>query len=145
MMPSALFCPKCLTIAVAITLATAMTVPAAAQTSGLRPFPLKNNTAKKRSVKISVSYQFFLEGNTSTMKEQASLADTGRKHLYQLLAKECDVLLDTIATTCAIERANVNSQLRQARRRLQQGVRISGSATYRINLRENKPNSERDN
>lgn len=108
---------------------------ASAQTPGLKPFPLGGNAAVADSdVKISVSYQFFLEGDTSSMEEQAALADNGRKHLYGLLARECEVLLSTIAQTCAIERANVNSQLRDNGRR-REGVRISGSATYRIALK----------
>jgi hypothetical protein len=106
--------------------------------SALQPFPITGTSrtapAGDDSVKISVSYQFFLEGETDTMEEQAKLADQGRKHLYQLLANECVVLKQTIAATCAIERANVNAQLRDGQRRRQAGVRISGSATYRISL-----------
>ncbi len=113
--------------------------PALAQSSGLQPFPLGGSDGasdgSSKNVKISVSYQFFLEGDTSSMEEQAVLADKGRKQLYVLLANECVVLKQTIADTCAIERANVNAQLRN-RTRQQEGVRISGSATYRISLKE---------
>jgi CRISPR/Cas system CSM-associated protein Csm3 (group 7 of RAMP superfamily) len=112
--------------------------PGLAQSSTLQPFPLggkDSSTASSKNVKISVSYQFFLEGDTSSMEEQASLADKGRKQLYVLLANECVVLKQTIAETCAIDRANVNAQLRNRNRR-QEGVRISGSATYRISLKD---------
>ena len=113
--------------------------PALAQSSGLQPFPIGGNentsTASSENVKISVSYQFFLEGDTSSMEEQTSLADRGRKQLYVLLANECVVLKQTIAETCAIDRANVNAQLRN-RNSQQEGVRISGSATYRISLKQ---------
>ena len=113
--------------------------PGLSQSSSLQPFPLggKDDTsaASSKNVKISVSYQFFLEGDTSSMEEQASLADKGRKQLYVLLANECVVLKQTIAETCAIDRANVNAQLRNRNRR-QEGVRISGSATYRISLKD---------
>ena len=113
--------------------------PALAQSSGLQTFHLGGSDGatdgSSKNVKISVSYQFFLEGDTSSMEEQAALADKGRKQLYVLLANECVVLKQTIADTCAIERANVNAQLRN-RTRQQEGVRISGSATYRISLKE---------
>lgn len=118
----------------------ALAGPAVAQTPGLQPFPLGGSAAagaaedKGKSVTISVSYQFFLEGDTSSMEEQTKLADQGRKQLYVLLANECVVLKQTIAETCAIDRANVNAQLRNNTRR-QDGVRISGSATYRIGLK----------
>jgi hypothetical protein len=110
-----------------------------AQSTPLKPFPIlgKTDSASNGMVKISVSYQFFLEGDTRSMENQAGLADQGRKHVYILLAKECVVLKETIAETCAIERANVNAQLRNANRR-QTGVRISGSATYRIALKKDQ-------
>jgi len=109
--------------------------PALAQSrpSPLRPFPVNG---KANSVKISVSYQFFLEGDTKSAADQAALAGQGRRHLYELLAKECSVLLDTIASACTMNRANVNTQLRQGRgSRTREGVRVSGSATYSIKLK----------
>lgn len=132
--------PKTLLAAAVVLASLAVAVPAAAQTSpGLKPFPLGGGVSgappsSRSGVKISVSYQFFLEGDTTSMEEQTALADKGRKQLYILLANECVVLKQTIAETCAIDRANVNAQLRNRTRR-QDGVRISGSATYRVSLK----------
>lgn len=125
--------------AVAVSLLAAS--PAAfAQSKPLRPFSLTGRTAPTATgVKIAVTYQFFIEGDTDTMESQAALADQGRKHLYLMLAKECVVLKETIADTCAIERASVNAQLRKQRRSKNNGVRISGSASYRIELKTDKP------
>ena len=70
------------------------------------------------------------------MADQSKLADQGRKHLYLMLAKECAVLKQTIARSCAIQRASVNAQLRKrSRTRNNNGIRISGSASYRIKLK----------
>lgn len=112
--------------------------PAFAQTSSLKPFPLRgpSTTTATTGVKIAVTYQFFIEGPTQTMADQAALADQGRKHLYLMLAKECVVLKETIANTCALERASVNAQLRNRSRSKNRGVRISGSASYRIELKQ---------
>ena len=111
---------------------------AVAQTSTLKPFPLRGSppTTRPTGVKIAVTYQFFIEGPTRTMADQAALADQGRKHLYLMLAKECVVLEETIADTCAIERATVNAQLRNRSRNKSRGVRVSGSASYRIQLKQ---------
>lgn len=125
-------------IAVAAAFTTcAMALPTAAQSSRLKPFPTTGSAKKK--VNISVSYQFFLEGDTKTVEDQATLADQGRRHLYRLLAKECEVLLETIATDCRINRANVNTQLRRQTRSTirSEGVRVSGTATYQISLKPN--------
>ena len=70
------------------------------------------------------------------MADQGALADQGRKHLYLMLAQECVVLRETIAETCAIERASVNAQLSQQSRIKSNGIRVSGSASYRISLKE---------
>ena len=107
-----------------------------AQTSRVKPFPIRGKSTKP--VKISVSYQFFIEGETRQMSDQADLADQGRRHLYKLLAKECEVLLQTIASDCQMNRANVSAQLRNQSRRTQRGIRVSGSATYQIDLKPNK-------
>lgn len=128
------------TVAAAVACATAglmaFSAVASAQSSGVRPFPMTGGSSKP--VNISVSYQFFLEGETREMSDQAGLADQGRRHLYKLLAKECEVLLQTIAATCYMNRANVSTQLRNQSRRTQRGIRVSGSATYQIELKPNK-------
>ncbi len=123
----------CMLVLIAGTLTA---LPATAQSSRLRPFPVSGKSTK--NVSISVSYQFFITGKTKTVSDQASLADDGRRHLYKLLAKECEVLLETIASECAMRRANVNTQLRQGSPNRQEGVRVSGSATYNIELKPQK-------
>jgi hypothetical protein len=123
----------------ALGLAVALAPPAIAQSPSIKPFPLGGSTfSTTTGVKIAVTYQFFIEGQTQTMENQASLADQGRKHLYLMLAKECVVLKQTIAATCAIERASVNAQLRQRSRRKNSGVRVSGSVSYRIVLKKDQ-------
>ena len=129
----------CSTMAV-MALTLGASIPAMAQSSTLKPFPLAGSkTAPSATgVKIAVTYQFFIEGRTQTMAEQAALADQGRKHLYLMLAKECVVLKETIAETCAIQRASVNAQLRNQSRSKNNGVRISGSASYSIELKKDQ-------
>lgn len=129
-----------LTVACATAGLIAFSAVASAQSSRVRPFPVTGGSGKP--VNISVSYQFFLEGETREMSDQAGLADQGRRHLYKLLAKECEVLLQTIASTCYMNRANVSTQLRNQSPRTQRGIRVSGSATYRVELKPNKPNDE---
>lgn len=123
--------------AVVILLTACASNGAQSQSTTLKPFPLGGtSTAPSTSdVKIAVTYQFFIEGRTQTMADQAALADQGRKHLYLMLAKECVVLKETIAETCAIQRASVNAQLRNRSRSKNNGLRISGSASYSIELK----------
>ncbi len=97
------------------------------------PFPLAGEPVKP-PVTISVSYQFFLTGEVKKLDDQADLADEGRKQVYRMLARECEVLLETIARECRIDRANVNSQITRQRPN-EDGVRVTGSATYLIALK----------
>ena len=123
----------------ALCLAASLASPTMAQSPSIKPFPLGGGTSSTTTgVKIAVTYQFFIEGQTETMENQAALADQGRKHLYLMLAKECVVLKQTIAAACAIERASVNAQLRRRSRRKNSGVRVSGSASYRIVLKKDQ-------
>ncbi len=125
-------------VAVVALLATLASHSAFAQSSTLKPFPLSGSSSSASNtsnVKIAVTYQFFIEGSTRTMADQAALADQGRKHLYLMLAKECVVLKETIAQSCAIQRASVNAQLRNRTRSKNKGLRISGSASYTIELK----------
>ncbi len=116
---------------------------ASAQGSRITPFPLKNNgrssnlrTSRRGGVSISVSYQFFIEGAARSIADQAKMSEDGRRAVYTLLAKECEALLSTIAESCEISRANVSSQMNsQVSRYRPAGVRVSGSATYRITLK----------
>jgi len=105
---------------------------AIAQSSQLRPFPVG---IASRSVTISVNYQFFLSGSTESVADQTALVDQGRRHLYMLLAKECEVLLETIASDCKMSRVKVDARIRQIRAgRPSNGVRVAGSANYSIKL-----------
>lgn len=126
-------------IALAALLTTLASHSALAQSGPLKPFPLSGSSSSSSpntsNVKIAVTYQFFIEGSTRTMADQAALADQGRKHLYLMLAKECVVLKETIAQSCAIQRASVNAQLRNRTRSKNKGLRISGSASYTIELK----------
>lgn len=110
--------------------ATAQTLP-----SRVAPFPVdRNASAQPKTVQISVSYQFFIDTKTGEMEEQAKLSDDGRKQLYRMFARECEVLMDTIADECYVNRANVSSQVQNYNRR-REGIRVSGSATYQITLK----------
>lgn len=121
-------------VAVAMLFSLFTTPIAVAQTStGVPPFPI-GGIKPVPPVTISVSYQFFLPGEAKKLSEQADLADEGRRQVYQMLARECDVLLETIASECQIDRANVNSQITRQRPN-EEGARVTGSATYRIALK----------
>lgn len=116
--------------------------PALAQSGQVKPFalstPAKPDPKENDdgSVTISVSYQFVLTGDPDSISEQARLSENGRRAVYSLLANECAALLETIASSCAISRANVSSRMNTGSSRFRSGgVTVSGSANYRITLK----------
>ncbi|MEO1793201.1 MAG: hypothetical protein AAFU50_01175 [Pseudomonadota bacterium] len=117
------------------------TTAAAQSGSRISPFPLSKGKSAQpgsKTVDISVSYQFFIEGEASKLDEQARLSEEGRRALYALLGRECGALLETIAEDCTIQRANVSSQINsrfRSSRNRPRGIRVSGSATYRITMK----------
>lgn len=53
--------------------------------------------------------------------------------LYELAAKECDLMRDVIARDCRLESVNVNLN-RQANTQMQ-GYAVNGSMSYQITLK----------
>ena len=82
------------------------------------------------SVSVTFSYPVKLPGGEA--EEQQKAMETGRRRLYEIADKECRVLLATIASTCRLERLNVNSNVNRRIIDGEQQAQMSASATYRI-------------
>ncbi len=102
-----------------------------AQSSSISSFPLGG---KQRPQTISVSFRFALPGPAGSADQQAKLSEDGRRKMYSLIAKECELLLATIARACRLVRANVNSNIRR-RGSSRQTININANATFNIELR----------
>ncbi len=104
---------------------------AAAQSSSIKSFPLGG---KPRAQTISVSFRFAIPGQAGSAESQAKLSEDGRRKMYALIGKECVILLETIARTCRLVRANVHSNIRR-RGSSQQTININANATFQIELK----------
>lgn len=110
---------------------TSYTSLALAQSSGISSFPLGG---KERPQTISVSFRFSLPSPIGSAASQAKLSEDGRRKMYSLIGKECDILLETIASSCRLVRANVHSNIRR-QGSSRQTININANATFRIELR----------
>ena len=104
---------------------------AIAQSSSVRSFPL---SGKPRAQTISVSFRFALPGSAGSADSQAKMSADGRRKMYALIAKECDILLETIAQSCRLLRANVHSNIRR-RGSAGQTININANATFQIEMK----------
>jgi hypothetical protein len=86
-----------------------------------------------RPVTVSVTYGIFVPGDSSNAENSAKLQEKGRRIIYTMASKECQIIRETIAETCTMTRISVRTN--NYHRRPNQGpdgVRMNGSANYKI-------------
>ncbi|MBI3700036.1 MAG: hypothetical protein HY242_06250 [Afipia sp.] len=80
---------------------------------------------------------YFVPGPTDDGEAAQKLRDRARRQIYETAARECGVLMETLAATCRME--NINSNLNVSRpygnSGQQEGFTINGSMTYQITLK----------
>lgn len=122
---------RLLTLALLATAMAAVPVAVAQQ-----PYPLRvpPEGTPPDMIQVSVSYSLSLPLSDDDEAAQASALEKGRRLVYGMAAGECKVLEATIATTCQMERLNVQSNVQHATRSVER-VRIGANASYRIKLK----------
>jgi hypothetical protein len=102
-----------------------------------QPYPLRmpaEGSALPGEISVAVNYSLAIPLKSDDEKAQAEALESGRRMLYGIAANECKVLQSTIATTCRIERLNVQSNVHRGSRTTDQ-IQVSGNATYRVTLK----------
>ena len=121
-------------LALVLGIAVCTLVPAA---SAQQPFPLRvpgEGGAGTGEIQVSVNYSLAIPLKSDAENAQAEALEKGRRAVYGIAAGECKVLQSTIATTCRMERLNVQSNVQRGPRASEQ-VHVSGNATYRVTLK----------
>ena len=95
-----------------------------------RPSP---NLRQEGMVRVQLTMQMFIAGRTDDSEEAEKARARSRQALYELAGKECDVLRETIASTCRLENVNINLN-RQAQQNMQ-GYNVNGSMAFQITLK----------
>jgi hypothetical protein len=87
-------------------------------------------------VRVSSNMSYFVPGPTDDSETAQKLRDRARKQIYETAARECSVLLETLAATCRMENINSNiNVVRQYGSGQQEGFNINGSMSYQITLK----------
>lgn len=60
------------------------------------------------TMRVSVGLNFMLTGISDLIGDDAKLRDRTRRNVYQMALKECEMLLEMIASECRIETININ-------------------------------------
>ena len=85
-------------------------------------------------VRVQLAIQMFIAGPTDESEEADRHRERARRALYDLAAKECDLMRDVIARDCRLESVNVNLSRQQQSPQIF-GYQVMGNMSYQITLK----------
>src|SRR3954462_7834174 len=112
-----------------------LAVPAVAQTPGQRIIMEQMGASRQVGwVRIQSTINFFVAGPTGESEEAQKLRDRARRAVYEMAARECDLLREVIAKDCRMEQVsnNINKQYGNQQ---QEGFTVTGSMNFQITLK----------
>ena len=101
--------------------------PLAAQTPG-------SPVRQEGPVRIQTTISFFVGGPTGDGEEAQKLRDKARRTIYEMAARECDLLREVLAKDCRMEAVNSNIN-RQFGQQQPEGYTVNGSMSFQITLK----------
>ncbi len=113
-----------------------LAAPASAQTPGQRIVIEQSGSSSRQEglVRIQTTINFFVTGPTGEGEEAQKLRDRARRIIYEMAARECDLLREVLAKDCRMESVNVNIG-RQFGQQQQEGYTVNGSMNFQISLK----------
>ncbi|SRR5579871_2807949 len=85
------------------------------------------------SVRVQSSVNFFVAGPTGEGEEAQKLRDRARLAVYEMAARECDLLRDVLAKDCRLE--SINSNINRQFGQQQEGFNVNGTMSLQITLK----------
>jgi len=92
-------------------------------------------TGDGRQIIVTVQYNFALPVRPNDVDSQRTVMEQGRTMIYQLAAKECEMLLATIASSCQLERLNLQTNIARHHRPGEELINLSANAQFKIELK----------
>jgi hypothetical protein len=113
-----------------------LAAPVIAQTPGQRIIVEQSGGSARQegSVRVQTSINFFVAGPTGEGEEAQKLRDRARRTIYEMAARECDLLREVLARDCRMEAVNSNIGRRFGQQQ-QEGFNINGSMNFQITLK----------
>jgi hypothetical protein len=110
--------------------------PSAAQTPGQRILIEQSGSPARQEgqVRVQTNINFFVTGPTGDGEEAQKLRDRARRTIYEMAARECDLLREVLAKDCRMESVNSNIN-RQFGQQQQEGYNVNGSMSFQITLK----------
>jgi hypothetical protein len=110
--------------------------PAMAQTPGQRIILEQSGALPRQegSVRVQSSITFFVSGPTGEGEEAQKLRDRAQRSVYEMAARQCDLLREALAKDCRMESVTLNMG-RQFGQQQQDGYNVNGSMSFQITLK----------
>jgi hypothetical protein len=85
-------------------------------------------------IRVQISVNFFMPGPTNESEQSVALRDRASRTIYEMAARQCEVLRERLADDCRLESVNVNINRQQQQIGGQQveGFQAGGTLGYRI-------------
>ena len=93
------------------------------------------NQQREPTVRVQVGVNFFMPGPTGEGDEASKLRDRARRTIYDMAAKECDFIEQSLAKTCRLESINLNVNSSRQQIAGQEGFQTNGSFALQITLK----------
>jgi len=112
-----------------------LVAPVAAQSPGQRIILEQSGGAPRQEgfVRVQSSVNFFVAGPTGESDEAQKLRDRARRTVYEMAARECDLLREVLAKDCRME--SVNSNINRQFGQQQEGFNVNGSMNFQITVK----------
>jgi hypothetical protein len=111
--------------------------PAFAQTPGQRIIVEQSGSSPRQegSVRVQSSINFFIAGPTGEGDEAQKLRERARRIVYDMAARECDLLRDVLAKDCRMESVTNNINISRQFGQQQEGFTINAAMGFQITLK----------
>jgi hypothetical protein len=110
-------------------------VPATAQTPGQRiVLEQLGGQRQEGQVRVQSNINFFVAGPTADGEDAQKLRDKAQRAIYEMAARQCDLLREVLAKDCRMESLNSNIG-RQFGQQQQEGYTVNGSMSFQITLK----------
>ena len=125
--------PACLPACVSLLILAA---PSLAQAQMPRTTVMEQVAGSRQEGWVSVqnSINYFVAGPTGEGEEAQKLRDRARRTIYEIAARECDILREVIAKECRLVSVSSNMS-RQYGQQQPEGFTINGSMNLQITLK----------
>ena len=112
-----------------------LAAPATAQNPGQRIILEQSGGSQRQegSVRVQSTVNFFVAGPTGDSEDAQKLRERARRTVYEMAARECDLLREVLAKDCRME--SVNSNITRQFGQQQEGFVVNGSMNFQITVK----------